>query len=124
MKWMYIGWERHLQRVWSRKRCIYSIKKSVKSGKRFGLMRYHCPVATQIAVKKANGFWCFYKSLEVKFASYERNNWNQKDQSNNWNQRRVQKVSDQSSVDVSNSAEGLIKRGNVKGDDGIMKFKQ
>ncbi|KAL7264608.1 hypothetical protein ACSBR1_002547 [Camellia fascicularis] len=46
------------------------MRKLTKS--RFGFARFNCPVATDVAIQKANGLWCDDKGLRVKKAEFEK----------------------------------------------------
>ncbi|GFZ14667.1 hypothetical protein Acr_24g0008570 [Actinidia rufa] len=54
-------------------RDVFIPLKSVKSGKRFGFVRYDCLIAAQITVSRGNGLWCFNKRVGVKVAAFDRN---------------------------------------------------
>ncbi|CAL5358449.1 unnamed protein product [Camellia sinensis] len=49
-----------------------SFKRRKQTRSRFGFVRYDCPVAAQMAVRKANGLWCDNKVLKVKPADFEK----------------------------------------------------
>lgn len=49
-----------------------SFKRRKQARSRFGFVRYDCPVAAQMAVRKANGLWCDNKALKVKPADFEK----------------------------------------------------
>ncbi|KAL7243616.1 hypothetical protein ACSBR1_015924 [Camellia fascicularis] len=47
-------------------------KRRRSTSSKFGLIRYHCPVAADMALQKANGLWCDDKALKVKMAEFRK----------------------------------------------------
>ncbi|GAB2297819.1 hypothetical protein Dimus_031906, partial [Dionaea muscipula] len=59
---------------------VFVPRKRSKLGKRFGFVRYDCPVVAEVAIQKTNGLWIDDKELRVKMADYNRYN----DRSGGW----------------------------------------
>ncbi|GAB2271171.1 hypothetical protein Dimus_006021 [Dionaea muscipula] len=51
---------------------VYIPRKRNKVGRKFGFVRYDCPVAVEMAIQKTNGLWVKDKALKVKQADFGR----------------------------------------------------
>ncbi|GAB2280689.1 Splicing factor [Dionaea muscipula] len=51
-------------------RDVFLPRKRSKAGKKFVFVRYDCPVAAEVAIKRMNGVWMHDKELKVKMADF------------------------------------------------------
>ncbi|GAB2270372.1 hypothetical protein Dimus_005275 [Dionaea muscipula] len=67
--------ERDLWKLFSRSGVVKDVfipRKRNKAGRRYGFVRYDCPVAVEVGIQKTNGLWVKDKELKVKQADFAR----------------------------------------------------